>query len=296
MFLIALALAAATVAHADTARRVANIQGFHLPESALHDAAQDVIFVSNINGAGTGKDNNGYIARVRADGTVEARRFIAGGQGGVTLHAPKGMALVGDTLWVADIDVLRAFDARTGRSITSIDFSGQRALFLNDVAAAPDGSLYVSDSGFGPGEGGQGMRHVGPDRIFRVAPDRSISAAMEGESLAVPNGLSWDTAGSRLLIGPLNGEAPVLAWRTGSDTLEAVADGPGGYDGIEAVGDGTFLVSSLDAGAILHLVGGKLEPVIRGLTTPADIGYDARRRRVLVPTLGENRLEIWQLP
>ena len=294
MLLATLALLAAT-AQADTARRIATVEGLHIPESALHDATQDVIFVSSIVGQGTAKDGNGYISRIRADGTVEARRFIAGGQGGVTLHAPKGMALVGDTLWVADIDALRGFSARTGRPVAAIDFAPQQALFLNDVAAAPDGSLYVSDTGFGPGEGGR-LRHVGPDRIFRVAPDRTISVAMEGEALGMPNGLRWDAGSDRLLVGPLRGEAPLLAWRAGVDTLESVAEGPGGYDGIEAVGDGTFLVSSLDASSILLLSGGKLEPVIRGLTTPADIGYDARRRRVLVPTLGENRLEIWQLP
>ncbi len=293
MLVVALALIT-TVSQADTARRVAVLQGFHLPESAVHHPAHDFIFVSNINGAGTAKDNNGYIARVRPDGTMDRQRFIAGGQGGVTLHAPKGMALVGDTLWVTDIDVLRAFDARTGRPIASLDFTSHRALFLNDVAAAPDGSLYISDSGFSAGEGG--MRHTGPDRIFRVGPDRTISVAIEGEALGMPNGLRWDAGGGRLLVGPLRGEAPLVAWRTGSDTVETVAEGPGGYDGIDAVGDGTFLVSSLDAESVLHLVGGKLVPVIRAIKSPADIGYDAGRRRVLVPMLGENRLEIWQLP
>src|SRR2546426_3743544 len=29
-------------------------------------------------------------------------------------RSPKGMALNGDTLWVADIDVVRAFNAKTG--------------------------------------------------------------------------------------------------------------------------------------------------------------------------------------
>src|SRR5256886_13499427 len=48
------------------------------------------------------------ISRVRPDGAVENLKFIEGGHNGVTLHAPKGLALLGDTLWVADIDVVRA--------------------------------------------------------------------------------------------------------------------------------------------------------------------------------------------
>ena len=292
MLIVALALLAAV--QADTARRVAVVEGLHVPESALHDAGQDVIFVSNIVGQGTARDGNGYIARIRADGTLESQRFIAGGERGVTLHAPKGMALVGDTLWVADIDVLRGFSARTGRPVASIDLAPQDALFLNDVAAAPDGTLYISDTAFRLGENGR-MQHTGPDRVYRVAADRTVSIALEGGKLRLPNGLRWDAGNDRLLVGPLDSDAPLLAWRPGTDTLEMVAEGPGSYDGVEAVGDGTFLVSSL-SGTILHMSGGKLEPVIRNLTTPADIGYDAGRRRVLVPTLGENRLEFWQLP
>jgi hypothetical protein len=30
--------------------------------------------------------------------------------------------------------------------------------------------------------------------------------------------------------------------------------------------------------------------------SPGDIGYDARRKRVLIPILSGNRVEIWQLP
>jgi hypothetical protein len=36
--------------------------------------------------------------------------------------------------------------------------------------------------------------------------------------------------------------------------------------------------------------------LITGVPTPADIGYDAKRKRVLVPIFGGNRVEIWQLP
>src|SRR5204863_310120 len=87
------------------------VEGFLTPESVLHDPAQDIYFVSNINGGPTTKDNNGFISRVRPDGAVENLKFIEGGHGGATLNAPKGLALRGDTLWVADIDMVRSFDA-----------------------------------------------------------------------------------------------------------------------------------------------------------------------------------------
>src|SRR5438034_3460416 len=120
------------------ATRVLAVAGFSTPESVLLDSAQDIYFVSNINGSPTAKDNNGFISRVRPDGAIENLKFIEGGRAGVTLNAPKGLAVAGDTLWVADIDVVRAFNARTGAPIDSVKFDsasagGGGAVFLNDV-------------------------------------------------------------------------------------------------------------------------------------------------------------------
>lgn len=287
---------AATTSTADTteATRVTVVSGFDLPESARWDAAQDVIFVASITGSATGKDNNGFISRMRPDGTIDSLRFIQGGRGGVTLHAPKGMALIGDTLWVADIDMVRAFNARTGAAITAVDLRRHSAVFLNDVAAGPDGSIYVTDSGlrFDP----DSVRHPGPDRVFRIDPSRTASVAIEGAMLDTPNGIAWDAAGNRFLIGGLRTGAPVLAWRPGSSTVDTVATGPGGYDGIEAVGDGTFLVTSHDASSVFLLRNDSLTLVADSLTQPADIGWDARRRHLLLPTLAENTVEIWKVP
>src|SRR5207302_602224 len=119
-------------APAPTATKVATVQGFLAPESVLHDSTQDIYFVSNINGSPMAKDNNGFISRVRPDGAVENLKFIEGGRNGVTLNAPKGLALEGDTLWVADIDAVRAFDAKTGAAIDTVSLSKLGAVFLSD--------------------------------------------------------------------------------------------------------------------------------------------------------------------
>src|SRR5260221_6952330 len=94
------------------ATKVAVVEGFLTPESVLHDPAQDIYFVSNINGSPTAKDNNGFISRAQPDGAVENLKFIEGGHGGGTLHAPKGLAIPGDTMWVAGIDVVRSSHAK----------------------------------------------------------------------------------------------------------------------------------------------------------------------------------------
>ena len=186
------------------------VEGFKHPESVKYDPGLNVWYVSNINGDPFAKDNNGFISRLKADGSVDSLEFIAGGRNGVTLNGPKGMALVGDTLWVADIDAVRGFDRRTGAPLASVDLKGQ-ARFLNDIAAGPD-ALYVTDSGFGP-DGKGGMGHPGPDQIFRIAGGKA-TLALKNSALAAPNGIAWDSAGGRFIVGPFAGKT-MQAWAPG---------------------------------------------------------------------------------
>src|SRR5438105_1560066 len=97
---------------------------FRTPESVLFDEQADVYLVSNVNGQPTVKDNNGFIARVRPDGHVDSLHFIQGGRGGVTLNAPKGMGIRGDTLFVADIDEVRMFSRTSGAPLGSMRIPG----------------------------------------------------------------------------------------------------------------------------------------------------------------------------
>ncbi len=98
-----------------SATPVVTAGGFSKPESARFDPDQNIYFVSNINGDGNAHDNNGFISRVKADGSIENLRFIAGGTGGVTLNSPNGLVLHGDTLWVVDLDAVRASIATPAR-------------------------------------------------------------------------------------------------------------------------------------------------------------------------------------
>src|SRR5437667_5008983 len=177
------------------ATRMLTVAGFSTPESVLHDSAQDIYFVSNINGSPMAKDNNGFISRVRPDGAVENLKFIEGGRNGVTLNAPKGLALEGDTLWVADIDAVRAFDAKTGAAIDTVSLSKLGAVFLNDIVVGLSGALYITDTGIRFDDVGN-VLHPGPDRLFRVGPDRVVTQAIRGDTLGRPNGIALDPVGT----------------------------------------------------------------------------------------------------
>jgi sugar lactone lactonase YvrE len=280
--------------------RILTVAGFKTPESVTYDAELDVYFVTNINGNPSAKDDNGFISRVRPDGTVDALAFVAGGRGGVTLHAPKGTAIVGDTLWVADIDALRGFDKRSGASLATVDLSGLGAQFLNDVAAGPDGALYITDTGIRIAATGA-ITHPGPDRIFRVGPrqpgepQRAVTVAAAGDTLDRPNGIAWDARGARFIVVSFGGPA-IFSWRPGDRAPQVLARGPGGWDGVEVLADGRILASSWADSTVDVVAGAGVERLIGGVPSPADIGVDTKRQRLLIPIFQGDRVEVWQLP
>jgi sugar lactone lactonase YvrE len=273
----------------DAPVKAATVAGFQTPESVKWDSAQDVYFVSNINGAPGAKDNNGFISVVGPAGMVRDSAFVGGGKNGVTLNAPKGMAIVGDTLWVADIDAVRGFNTRTGAPVASV--SVPNAVFLNDIAASPDGSLYITDTGIR--FTATGMEHPGPDRIFKIAPNRSVSVVLEGHMLAGPNGIAWDAANNRFLIAPFTGPN-ILAWKPGQTAPTIIGNGPGGYDGIEVVGKDIWVSTWADSNVYRWRDSTGVN-LIKGVPSPADIGYDAKRNRIIIPVFTANTIEIWQL-
>jgi hypothetical protein len=268
----------------------ARVEGFQGPESAKYDAELDVWYVSNINGTPVARDGNGYISRLKGDGTVDSLKWIAGGANGVKLDAPKGLALQGDTLWVADITRVRGFNRRTGVPVASIDVKGSK--FLNDIAVGTDG-LYVTDSGL---EGSsKGIEHTGPDRVYRIAPNRTVSIAIESDSLAGPNGITWDGAQGRFIVVPFAGKV-IRAWSPGAKTTVALGPTKGQLDGVELLGENRLLVTSWADSSLFVFENGTATPVANGLPSPADIGVDTKRNRVGVPLLMENRVEFRALP
>ena len=270
--------------------QVAMADGFNTPESVLWDADQQVWFVSNINGGPTAKDGNGFISKLNRDGAVETLRFIDGGINGVVLNGPKGLALVGDTLWVADIDAVRGFNKRTGEPVASVEL-GKQAKFLNDVAASPDGTLYITDTGVKFDDKGA-MVQVGPNRIFKLS-GRKATVAAEGEWLARPNGITWNPTTGRFILAPFGGTA-ITAWSPGETKADTIGTGPGGYDGVEVVAGEIYVTSWADS-SVFIVGAGSNKKVITGVSSPADIGVDPVRNLIAIPQFLENKVVVWRV-
>lgn len=258
--------------------------GLSTPESVLHDSAADVYLVSNINGEPTGKDDNGFITQLNPDGSVKTLKWIDGADSTVTLNAPKGMAIRGDTLYVADIDSVRRFVRTTGRPAGAIGFPG--ATFLNDIATDSNGTLYVTDSGLKPD-----FSSSGTDAVWRFTPDGQTSKLIEGSVLGAPNGIAFRgqdafvvTFGSGEIyqLGPNNNRQVVLP-----------GDPKRQLDGIVFTKDGGYLFSSWGDKTVHRVAAnGATSAAATDVESPADIGYDAKRDRVLIPLFSKNEVRI----
>ena len=281
--------AATSTESSSLARKVGEVGGFEHPESAHYDRDLNVWFVSNINGDPSKKDNNGYISRVEANGTADTAKFIVAGKNHVTLNAPKGIAIVGDTLWVADIDAVRGFNKGTGAPVASVRVP--QAKFLNDVAAGPDGTLYITDTGVIP-DPKTGLKHVGPDRVYAVK-GRKATVALESPQLNGPNGITWNPTDSEFVIVSFLGPG-IFGWKPGTKDLRPLGSGPGQEDGVEVLPDGRLLVTSWADSSLFVVDKGKTTKVASGIASPADIGINGKR--VAVPQLMENKVQFWELP
>ncbi|HJQ18906.1 MAG TPA: hypothetical protein VJ867_01065 [Gemmatimonadaceae bacterium] len=286
------ASAAAAPAEA-SARKLGETAGLKVPESVKYDADLDVYFISNINGNPSQKDNNGFIVKVRADSTGGAPiTLVQGGKGGVTLNAPKGIAIKGDTLYVADIDAVRMFNKRTGASLGSVDLRAQKATFLNDVAVGPDG-IYVTDTGILFDAKG-GMSHPGVNRIFRIA-GKTVTEAAKGDSLGSPNGLTWDAANNRFVLAPF-GANSVQTWAPGQAAPANMIAGPGQYDGVEIVPAGILVSSWADSAVHIIHGGTHMATLVSNVSAPADIGVDSKRNVLAIPRFNDGKVEYYSIP
>lgn len=260
--------------------------GLKTPESVLYDAKADIYLVSNVNGSPFVKDDNGFITKLSPDGKVIDLKWIDGKAGGFELDAPKGTAIHNGKLYVADIDTVRVFDADSGKHLQDISVPG--SAFLNDVLAAPDGMVYVSDTGVGPG-----FKPVeGKAAVYRIDARNKVRVVAKGRAIGEPNGLMWDDG---LWVADF-GSSKVRMLDPNGRVVDEWGVPKGGLDGIVITDDGLVLVSSWEGKAVYERNGDEVTEPFSGLESPADIGLDTKRRRLLVPIFNGDEVVILALP
>jgi hypothetical protein len=238
------------------------------PESVLFDPAGRVLYVANIDGKEPWtKDGAGSIGKVGLDGKVIAAEWVKG------LEAPKGMALHGGKLYVADIDRMVVIDVAKGVIAQTIAVPGSQR--LNDVTVDKAGVVYVSDM--------QGLK------IYAIKNGQP-SVFLEG--FKRPNGVL--SVGDDFYV--LDSGA-LLKFGKNKQRTTVVEGMDASTDGVEHVQGDEFIVSCW-AGAVYHVKGGEKTQLLdtrAQKVNSADIGYDAKGRIVYVPTFFVNTVVAYEL-
>ena len=256
----------------------AQITGLETPNSFIGDPSGKEYFISNINGEPEARDNNGFITKLNTEGKIINLKFIQGGVSEISLHAPKGMSLVGAMLYVADLDQLKGFDKTTGKLLITVSCSppSRSPVSLTDVTASPVGLLYVSDQN--------------ANSIYRITPSDNyrVDLLIHDDRLAGPAGLA---------VHPTTHHLIAVSWDKGK-ILEITPDGQlteleaNGFftsrfqnlSGVDFDQWGNMYVSDLTKGKIWRMTRDhRFQVIAEYLLAPADIGIDRTNNLILVP-------------
>lgn len=227
-----------------------------VPESVLYVAGTNQLYVSLINGAPWEMDGKGGIGKLSADGKKYDSTWVTG------LHAPKGMGIVGNKLYIADIIQVVVVNTTNGKIENRISIDSAKQ--LNDITVSDKGVIYVSDSRAG--------------KVYRIENDK---AELYLENLQGVNGLK--AVGDDLFIA--SGKSFVKA--DSKKQIQSIAQLPQGGDGVEPIGNGDFLVSAWSGYVFYVHADGKVETLLDThleKRNTADFGYDAVNRVVYIPT------------
>lgn len=160
------------------------------------DHVADGAFTSGIEGPATGPDGALYVVNFGREGTIG--RVVAGrdGAGAAKLFATLPTGSIGNgirfasggRMLVADYKGHRILAvSREGKVSTHVELPGAHQ--PNDIALAPDGTIYASDPDWKNGAG----------RIWRI--DRQGRSAILEDGMGTTNGIEVSPDGRRLYVG-----------------------------------------------------------------------------------------------
>lgn len=244
--------------------------GFQNPYGVAADGKAGFIYVSNVNGGLNDRDDNGFISRLKDDGSVDQLKFINGSSKEFTLNAPKGMAIVGTTLYVTDIDKLHAFDLVKGNYLFDVNFGDLPVKDFYDVTKGPDGALYLADAV--------------DNTIYRVDVPKlhEVTVFVSGDVLGEPHGICWYPVRKSFLISGRNSGQVVVFDESGtrrnvaSIILNDLA-------GIAADDVGNAYIASRALKAIFRIGANfAINSYQMNVTSPAGVGFHKAGNEIIV--------------
>ena len=241
-------------------------QPFDAPDQCTWHAPSKSWFVSNLGGGiSLEKDSYGWISRLDEKGNVITPFWMGLNEG---MHAPSGMIANEKYLYVCDRNGVHQIDIAK-QKITNF-YPIPQGQFINDIALAKNGDLYVSD--------------FFANRIYRL-PNKSrlVEIWLETERLEAPDGLYID--GDKLIVaswgilsekGTFNTskKGDLLKIDLNTKKIEVIATEVGNLEGITKA-ENDYYLTDWAAGKLLKVQAqsGLVTEMLSGLKNPTDPDY-----------------------
>lgn len=249
-------------------------RSLRIPESAAYDPARGCLYVSNYDAFNPSPaEGRQFVSKLSLDGRIETPEWVGG------LRNPTGLCVVGDKLYAVERQAVAEIDILQAKVTARVPLPG--AMMPNDIAAGPDGALYVSDSN--------------RSTIFRIAGGKA-EEWLRGAEIARPNGIA--VAAGKLYVG-VNAEGRLKSVDLASKAIQTVAVfAPGIIDGIAAISGGALLVSHNEGRLYRVTAEGSVTKVLDTTVVGfplADFAYIPAKKLLVFPTFTDNRVIAYRL-
>lgn len=265
--------------HSVMPKLVKSVSGFKNPESVVFDRKRNVFYVSQANfGQATG---GGAISLLSESGEITELNWVS------ELNHPKGLGIIGDKLFVADVTEVVEIDIAAGKVIKKHSIEG--SLFLNDVAVGADGAVYVSDTL--------------ADQVYYLKSGGEFEPFFKNETVKGPNGLKvidgdlyvagWGDIPGKTMddLGKASPNGRLLKVDVDTRRITVLSKkGVGNLDGIEPDGRGNVYVTDWIAGKLFHI---KLDgTMIKSFDIAKTLGKESAKGLADLAFLQDKR-QIW---
>lgn len=242
------------------------------PESVQYDPQGKRLFVANMNKVNVeNPDGDGFISVLNTDGKIKTLQWAT------ELNDPKGMGILKNSLFVADLKELVEIDLKTGKIINR--HAAVNSIMLNDVSVSPKGEVFVSDS----------RGH----KLYRYA-DGKMELFLDDPNLQGPNGVFAEK--DQLIVASAgSGNLWKMDYTTKKYTSWAMANKTA--DGILRYGD-DYLISCWHGEVYYVKPDGKVWKLIDSKTpqvNTADFGYIPQTKTVLIPNFYKNTVTAYAI-
>ena len=253
--------------------------GLSHAESVIYDENYNRLYVSV---QGEQEPGDGGIVTMDLEGNIINKRFTTG------LNNPKGLAILGDWIYVSDVTELVGINRQTGEILKRYPVGDEH--FLNDVTVDDDNNVYVSD-----------MR---TSSIYQLKGSSKLIKWISSPLLENPNGLlalnntiyvaAW---GLPSKVEGQNSKGRFIKVDINSKKIENITVDPqGNLDGVQVFDDNHFLISDWRAGTIsIAAKNGSFKPFFRSEMSVGDILYIRDKQLLALPLNRQNKVLIYKV-